>query len=71
MAPGRYHTNIDFKSSLFLSWYMYNINTQSYSVPWEGELVKQRLSSWYPEKTKQNKTHKILIIEKVAKEKTL
>ena len=34
-----------------------NINTQSYSVPWEGEPVKQCLSSWYPEKTKQN-THK-------------
>ena len=27
-----------------------NINTQSYSVPWEGEPVKQCLSSWYPEK---------------------
>ena len=26
-----------------------NINTQSYSVPWEGESVKQCLSSWYPE----------------------
>ena len=45
------------KSSLFLSWYMYNnINTQSYSVPWEGEPVKQCLSSWYPGK-KRNKTH--------------
>ena len=36
------------KSSFFFSWYMYNnINTQSYSVPWEGEPVKQCLSSWY------------------------
>ena len=35
-----------------------NINTQSYSVPWEGEPVKQCLSSWYPEKTKQKQTNK-------------
>ena len=45
------------KSSLFLSWSMYNIiNTQSYPVPWEGEPVKQYLSSWYPKK-KTHKTH--------------
>ena len=50
------------KSSLCLSWDMYNnIYTQSYSVPWEEEPVKQCLSSWYPEenKNKQNThTHK-------------
>ena len=46
------------KSSLFLSWYKYNnINTQSYSVPREGEPVKQCLSSWYPGKKIKQNTH--------------